>query len=128
MSKSKVLIIMQGGVIQNIIANGHDIEVIKIEDDKDVPPTMDIMPLDDVMELKPFDQKVLDCWKERIENELKYTDQVEVQPDGDLVTHEFVGTVMGPVETDTDGTYYVNVKDSDDNCFSVDIQYISFPY
>lgn len=118
---------MQGGVIQNIIANG-EIEVIKIEDDKDIPSTMDIMPLDDVMEINPFDQKVLDCWKERIENELKYTDQVEVQPDGDLVTHEFVGTVMGPVETDTDGTYYINVKDSDDNCFSVDIQYISFPY
>jgi hypothetical protein len=127
MSKTKVLLIMQGGIIQNIFANGHDIEVIKLEDDKDTPSTMDIMPIDQVLEVQPFDQKVQDCWKERIEHELKYTDEVEVSPDGDVVTHEFAGRVMDGVQKDTDGSYYVNVKDMDDNCFSVGIEQISFP-
>jgi len=121
--RTKVLVYVKDGMIQSVHANGG-VEVIVLDEEQDSASSIERQMVQEHT-IEKFDQLVQDSWKRTLENEFKFNDEVKVSPDGDVVTHGFSGRVMDGVQTDTDGSFYVNVKDMDENCFSVDIMNVS---
>lgn len=125
--KAKVLLIMQGGIIQNIIANCNSVEIIKLEDEKDSPATLGVLPIDEELTEENFSKKVHEEWKKSLEAEFRHTTNVDVA-EGGTMAYEFRG-VADPKTffTQPDGSITVDVEDMDGDWFTVDIQNITLP-
>ena len=117
-----------GRVIQNIIANGNSVEIIKLENDSDEPATLHEMPIDAELDNESFNRKIYEKWKECLESAFKHDIDVDVWADDIVVHSEFRGAVNPKSFNDQpDGSITIDVEDMDGAWFTVDIQNITLP-
>lgn len=120
MEKTKVLIIMSGGLIQEIKTTS-DIDVVILDEDKNDPYLNMERNLDGIEKTDTLKKTINQRWADVLQS--FEGEQVEVQPDNEAVFNEFVGT-LEEIKQGNDGTYYATVQDGNDDCFDVDVEFV----
>ncbi len=124
MEKPKVYIFVEGGIVQYCATNSPDIEVVKIDVDKDSEPILRKNIVDDVLTKKEFLMKVNRVWAEILEKHIG--NQVDVEADNEDVHNDFRGTLL-KIKKDSDRYFYAQVEDMEGNIFDTDVENVTVP-
>jgi hypothetical protein len=122
MEKKKVYILMEGGVIQYCASDSEEIEVIRIDLDKDSDPSLAKNIVDEVVATDGIDKMINGLWGNELKEQVGR--EVLVDADGKNVTKTFLGTLIG-VSTNTNGKQYATVKDLEGNFFDTDVTFVT---
>ncbi len=117
MAKNKVYIKIEGGIVTYCATDSAEIEVVLIDNEKDIDPTIDTNIVHNIFDSKDLEKLINNNWGSILSEFIGEDVDVEAVED----SHgDFQGTLMGVI-TDKDKMMYASVVDQDGDYFNVDV-------
>ena len=123
MSKEIVYIFVEGGIVQHCSATSG-VEVIKIEVDKEMTPSLIKNLANEVEPAEKIGKTINSVWAEVLKDYIG--EEVDVESDGSTIQNEFRG-ILEEINIDTDGTFYATVLDGVGDYFNIDVLNVTIP-
>lgn len=123
MSKEIVYIFVEGGIVQHC-SSTSGVEVVKIEVDKEMTPSLIKNLQDQILPEGEMKANINKNWAEVLRDYIG--EEVDVESDGSTIQNEFRG-ILEEINIDTDGTFYATVLDGVGDYFNIDVLNVTIP-
>ncbi len=123
MSKEIVYIFVEGGIVQHC-SSTSGVEVVKIEVDKEMTPSLIKKLQDQILPEGEMKVNISKNWAEVLRDYIG--EEVDVEADGSTIQNEFRG-ILEEINIDTDGTFYATVLDGEGDYFNTDVLNVTIP-